>query len=91
MRNGLLRLLRELTRLEKDSQAGKANMAFMVAGLVLVLASSVSPWIEALVRIFKEDYTSGFPFLQVFVVWGVFCLICIFGIAMLERDRNEGP
>jgi cytochrome c biogenesis factor len=86
----LLGLLRELAKLEAKTEAGRHNFAVMIASLLFVALTTASPILEAFVRIFKDNYSTGLPWLQVFMGWAILNLACVLLLGTLEVWTRRG-
>lgn len=91
VKSDLRRLVEALARLEFDSDAGRLNLGFMLLSVILVAMTTVSPVLEALVRLVKPEFNVGVSWLQLFICWAVLMLMCIGMVGCLESGRRRPP
>lgn len=73
---------------EQDSLAGRVNIIGLVLAAIVALASSVTPWFEAVVRLFQEDYTASVNVLEVLALFAVFVLACVILLGLFESNKR---
>lgn len=75
--------------LETGSDLGRLNYRLMFLLFVVMVTSMVSPLLEALVRIFRSDYSaSSSSLLALFSVFALALLLCFGGIAYLHPESE---
>lgn len=84
----ILHLVLDLLRLEGEEGPGRINAATMLVGAILVLLSTVTPLFDAVVRLFKPNYSSGVPLLQLFGAWIFFSVLCALGLQALKNGQH---
>ncbi len=91
MKSGLARILTdlvvELFKAETTTTAGRINALGMLLSVVVVTALSLTPALEAIVRIFRPEVRLGVPILQLFIAFWVFVLICTVLVHYLDSTR----
>lgn len=73
---------------ERDSLAGRVNIIGLVLAAIVALASSVTPWFEAVVRLFQKNYTASVNVLEVLALFSVFVLLCVILLGLFESKRR---
>jgi hypothetical protein len=85
--NILTDLVVELFNAETTTTAGRINAVGMLLSVVLVTALSLTPLLEALVRLVRPQVHLGVPILQLFIGFWIFVLICTFLVHYLENTK----
>jgi len=87
----LLQLVRWIWGLQ-TTVAGRANITGMVLALIGSGLISLLSIFEAVVRVFKPHYSTGQLWLQLFIVFCIFELLCVVILAVLElASPGDGP
>ena len=55
---------------------------------MIALASSVTPWFEAVVRLVQPTYTTSVDVLQIMSLFAIFALACVILLGLLEMGRR---
>lgn len=72
----------------ENTPAGRTNLVAMVLALVAVIALSLAPVIELIVRLFRPEAEVGTPVLQILALFFCFMMACVVMVMFLgERHR----
>jgi hypothetical protein len=80
-------LVGDLFRAEVTTTAGRVNGLGMLLSLLLVVGLSLSPVLEALVRLIRPAVELHVPILQLFISFLCFTLLCTLLLGYLDRGR----
>lgn len=86
-------LARDVIRAEGGTTAGRVN-AFGLAAVFLLVAGGglLFGLLEAIIRIAKEDYTTGFPSaLSIVIAYGLLLLGCVLILAATDVIERRKP
>jgi O-antigen/teichoic acid export membrane protein len=82
-------LISDLFRAETTTMAGRINALGMLLSIVVITALSLTPPIEALVRIVRpEARLPGVPLVQLFILFWIAVFICALMVHYLERHKS---
>lgn len=83
-------LMRIALKAEGLTPGGRLNLAGMTLVFVLTVGSGVLDVVQAVVRIWDPNYTTGLPsFLWVLATFGALLMVCVLIIVLLEPRLNE--
>lgn len=84
----LFEALKEGLAAERVTLAGRVNIIGLLLAAVIALASSVTPWFEAVVRLVQPTYTTSVDVLQIMSLFAIFALACVILLGLLEMGRR---
>jgi amino acid transporter len=84
----ITKFVKHALRSEVITQAGYINLVGLVIALAIVLSLGATDVFQAIVRIGKDDYTTGLPGLD--VMFGLYLLAmlgCVLIVGLLTREK----
>ena len=83
-----LKTVLKLMQIETMTTPGRVNCLGLNLLFALMMLNSVLPIVDAIVRIFVENYSSGFPLLDALMVFAGTTLLCVYILGRLEAQKG---
>lgn len=84
----ITKFVKHALRSEVVTQEGHLNLVGLVIALAIVLSLGALDLFQALVRVLKDDYTTGLPGLDVmFGLYLIAMLGCVLIVGLLTREK----